>query len=197
MSCQHIGTRGKSAGIACKNKANHGSFCAKHKKVERQPLQQDVVFGDPNAAAPVPREKGPKLKYSSFKFTLNSQKDFAKMTVDEKQKFKHIVEHIFTDEELPKYLIDRTNPEDASKNIVELHCEYYFEVGEAQGRLHCHGIIKLTHTGNYQMAQDRIRMMCERVLGNKIHFNVVGSADTEMMWQAYIKKAQAANKVEL
>ena len=62
------------------------------------------------------------------------------------------------------------------RNIVKL--ESYFEVGDKQGRLHIHGVLKLAHTGNYQMDRAKISGVVAGVLGHKVHLNIVGSGMT-------------------
>eukprot|EP01127_Copromyxa_protea_P016089 TRINITY_DN4724_c0_g1_i2.p1 TRINITY_DN4724_c0_g1~~TRINITY_DN4724_c0_g1_i2.p1 ORF type:complete len:135 (+),score=7.16 TRINITY_DN4724_c0_g1_i2:308-712(+) len=116
MSCQHVGSSGKSAGVACRNKTNHGNFCAKHKKKVRAALADDEVFGQPKQVqAPV----APKHKFSAFRFTLNSQEDISGMTVDRKQDVRQLMGMIFKEKHVVKYLRDRTNA-DSAKNIIKL-----------------------------------------------------------------------------
>eukprot|EP01127_Copromyxa_protea_P018775 TRINITY_DN597_c0_g3_i8.p1 TRINITY_DN597_c0_g3~~TRINITY_DN597_c0_g3_i8.p1 ORF type:complete len:120 (+),score=17.82 TRINITY_DN597_c0_g3_i8:418-777(+) len=119
------------------------------------------------------------------------------MSVDEKREFKNLADFIFSEENVAKYLIDRNSPHDPTKNIVKLSSEHYFEVGGKQGRLHMHGVLKLTHTGHYQMNEAAIRQLAEEVLGYKVHFNAKGNSDQDAATQAYIKKQQGDNAVEL
>lgn len=199
--CAHVGTRGNNKDIKCRNAAKIGNFCAKHKKKERPTLATDEVFGNGEAApaaAPAEAPKPKKFHYSAFKFTINSQMDFAKMSPAEKKQFKHAVEFIFDKDNVHKYLEDRTNAGDTRANISELKVEFFFEVGAQQGRLHTHGVLSLKHTGNYRVNQERVRAVLEKLLGRKVHLNVVGSADETAAWAAYITKNQAAaQKVEL
>lgn len=55
----------------------------------------------------------------------------------------------------------RTNPDDPKKNLAEVKSEWYFEVGNAQHRLHVDGALKLKHTGNYLMSNEKIRGVVE------------------------------------
>jgi hypothetical protein len=84
--CTHVGTCGKSAGIACRNKKiGNTPWGKKHqKKVVPTDLSRDAVFGDPNAepvAVPMARNR-----FSVWKWTINSQKDFSKMTPEDKER---------------------------------------------------------------------------------------------------------------
>ena len=86
---------------------------------------------------------------------------------------------------------------DPAKNIRKLKTEFYFEVGESQGRLHVHGVVDLQHVGNYQLCVDWVRAVLEKILGGKIHFNAQGSGNAEAAWQQYMTKKQGSNEVEL
>jgi hypothetical protein len=69
------------------------------------------------------------------------------MTTEQKHQFKNLVDFIFTEENIHKYLKDRTSPDDPRKNLAEVKSEYYYEVSDMQHQLHVHGMIKLQHTG--------------------------------------------------
>jgi hypothetical protein len=58
----------------------------------------------------------------------------------------------------------------------------YYEVGNAQHHFHIHGMLKLQHTGNYKLSNKKIRGVVENILGKKVHFNAMGSADVERVW---------------
>jgi hypothetical protein len=115
----------------------------------------------------------------------------------QKRQFKYLVEFIFAEENIHQYLEDQTTPDDAQKNLAEVKSEWYFEVGDAQHRLHIHGMLKLKHTGNYRLSNEKIRGVTEKILGKKVHFNATGSADVEQVWLQYMQKQQAAEEVKL
>jgi hypothetical protein len=98
---------------------------------------------------------------------------------EEKRQFKNLVDFIFSEDKIDKYLEDRTCPDDSKKNLGEVKSEYYYEVGDTQHRLHVHGITKLRHTGNYRLSNEKIRGVVEKILGKKVHFNASGSGDPE------------------
>ena len=83
--CAHVGTRGGNADVQYKNRAKIGDNCVKHKKREKANLANDDVLNDK-----IPKEQvaTPNTRYSVFKFTLNSQADYTKMTTEEKTTFK-------------------------------------------------------------------------------------------------------------
>jgi hypothetical protein len=198
MLCQHTGTRGGNAGKACQNKAVcQDKWCKKHDKKKCPALAQDEVFGAPQKANVEPAAEKQKYKFSVWHWTLNSQSDFSQMTTEQKHQFKNLVDFIFAEENIDKYLEDRTSPDDPRKNLAEVKSEYYHEVGDAQHRLHVHGAIKLQHTGNYRLSNEKIRGVVEKILGKKVHFNATGSADVERVWAQYMQKQQAAEKVNL
>ena len=193
--CQHVGSRGGNADVQCKNRAKIGNYCVKHKKKKvNTNLADDPVLKD---TAPKTQVAAPNHKFSVWKFTLNSQKDFSKMTGAEKTNFKNAVEFVFNDQDLPKYLADRTSPEDSRKNIVKIKVEWYAEVGEKVHRLHVHGVVDLTHSGNYQLDIPKIKKLFEQLLGKNIYFNASGSGNAEAAWAAYMSKSGEAKQVEL
>jgi hypothetical protein len=175
--------------LLCQNKANCGDFCAKHKKKARPALAQDEVFGKPEAAQAPDK---PKYKFSVFQWTLNSQSDFGEMSTDQKRQFKNLVDFIFAKENIPKYLEDRTSPEDPAKNLAEVKSEYYYVVYIVF--LHCHGLLKLSHTGIYRLSNEKIRGVVEKVLGKKVHFNAAGSGDPEAAWMPVYKEAAVGRR---
>jgi hypothetical protein len=197
--CRHVGTRGNSAGVKCHNRANHGLYCVRHKKkTVSTDLSRDEVFGS-EKAAPAPATAGNerKQRFSTYRWTVNSQKDLSGMSAEQKQRFKRAIEFVFNEATFCKYMVDRTSPEDPCKNAGKMKIEYYFEVGEQQHRLHVHGVVDLAHYGNYQIQVDKVRAVLERILGYKVHFNCQGSANSEAAWKAYIQKKQEATEVQL
>jgi hypothetical protein len=65
---------------------------------------------------------------------------------EQKPQFKNLVDFIFAEENIDKYLEDRTSLDDPKKNLAKVKSEYYYEVGNTQYQLHVHGAIKLkTH----------------------------------------------------
>jgi hypothetical protein len=189
MLCQYTGTRGGKAGKACQNKAVcQDKWCKKHDKKKCPALVQDEVFGTPEKVNVEPTTK---YKFSVWHWTLNLQLDFSQMTTEQKHQFKNLVDFIFTEENIDKYLKDRTSPDDPRKNLAEVKSEYYYKVGDVQHQLHVHGAIKLQHTGNYRLSNEKIRGVVE------MHFNATGSADVEGVWAQYMQKQQTAEKVNL
>ena len=76
-----------------------------------------------------------------------------------------------------------------NKNIVNLRTDYTFEVGSNNHRLHCHGIIDLTHTGFYQVNQSFLRCIVNKYLGFNIHLNIQAQKTASAIaWERYIKK---------
>jgi hypothetical protein len=181
---------------ACCNKAVcQGKWCKKHDKKKCPALAQDEVFVQPEKVNVEPEK--PKYKFSVFHWTLNLQSDFSNMMTEQKHQFKNLVDFIFSEENIEKYLEDRTSPDDPKKNLAEVKSEYYCEVGNAQHRLHAHGMLKLKYTGNYRMFNEKIRGVVEKILSKKVHFNATGSSDAEAAWRQELTKQQAAEEVKL
>ena len=194
QKCNHKTTRGKAPGASCNRKALAGGFCSRHKKKSvSTDLTNDPVF----KAGAKPNTPQKKFNFSSFKITINTNKDFSQMTTSDKTKFKHFMEFVFSKERIPKYLEDAKSPEDSTANIVELVSEYYFEVGEEQHRLHSHGIVKLKHTGFYKLKTEQIRQLAKKIFGDSVYLNIIAGGNSEEAWSQYMKKSSAANKVDL
>lgn len=193
MSCEHVINKNKKNQRNCKNKAVKGGYCNKHAKRSEIDLNKDEVFATKQKVVEVSADK---TKYSVFRWTLNSNKDFEKMTKEEKQNFKNFTEFIFDKERVQNILQDKSNP-DPQKNIEKIDSEFYYEVGTRFGRLHAHGVIRLEHTGFYQIASSDFQKLAEKALGSKIHFNVQASGNPDAAWSAYIQKKQNSKVVEL
>jgi hypothetical protein len=192
--CQHKYIRGAQAGQECKSVSKTGDYCAKHKK--KEPRDTDLSNDEVFATKSPPAEKS-KFKFSAFRFTLNSQQDYEKMSHDDKAKFKAFVEFVFSPERVANFLIDRNSPEDAKKNIVELKSEFYFEVGGTQGRLHTHGATWIKHTGYYHFDLVKVRKLAIEIFGKGIYLDVKATGDANAAWDQYIQKSQGASKVEV
>jgi hypothetical protein len=63
------------------------------------------------------------------------------MTTEQKHQFKNLIDFIFAEKNVNKYLEDKTSTDDPRKNL-EVKSEYYYEVRNAQYLLHVHGMIK-------------------------------------------------------
>ena len=197
--CKHVRKTGKNPGGQCTRKAcdKYNGFCYNHKKrVVDTDLTKDEVFGQPAGATPEPKASAEKLRFSVWRWTLNSQQDFTKMSADQKLRFKNLIEHIFEAPDVARYLIDSNN-EDPTKNLRDIKSEFYFEVGGDQHRLHVHGFISIAHTGHYRLGLERVQGTCARVLGHKIHFTAQAAGDPNKAWEMYIQKAQQSQPVEL
>jgi hypothetical protein len=119
------------------------------------------------------------------------------MTTDQKHQFKNLVDFIFMEKNIDKYLEDRTLLDDPKKNLAEVKSEYSFKVDNIQHQLHIYGTIKLQHTGSYRLSNEKIRGVIKRILGKKVHFNTTGSTDVQQVWAQNMQKQQTAEKVNL
>ena len=190
MSCKHIFTKGKSTGETCKNNAHHDGFCWKHKKnVVPDHIANEV--GGKKVAAPKAKSK---FKFSVFMFTVNSNTNAAKMSVEQVREFKRLIGFIFEKEKVVEYLVDRSS-DDPKTNLVELDTNFFFEVAPTTHALHCHGLVRLKHTGNYSLDIPSIRAIIAGILGKKVHINVRANGDDQLSWEQYCKKNQMADKI--
>jgi len=194
--CKHVRKTGKNPGGQCTRKAcdKYNGYCYNHKKrVVDTDLTKDEVFGKPAQKVQEDKEK---LRFSVWRFTLNSQQDLTKMSADQKMRFKNLIEFIFTAPDVARYLVDSNN-EDPTKNLRDIKSEFYFEIGTDQHRLHVHGFISIAHTGHYRLGVERVQGICAKVLGHKIHFTAQAAGDPNKAWQEYITKSGQAQQVAL
>lgn len=187
--CKHKFARGAKEGESCKAKGKHDGYCYKHKKTV---VPDEIVEAVSGAKPEAPPKK---LKYSSFRWTLNGNTSAAKMSPADVAEFKRLVGFIFAEDKVPDYLLDRTSPDDPRVNMIELKSTWFFEVAPTTKALHAHGILKASHHGNYSLQIDIIREILTGCLGKKCHFNVTASGDPDAAWEQYMQKNQAAEKV--
>lgn len=193
--CEYITSTGKTCRL---NKQNGTPYCNRHivRKRAQVDLAKDEVFGVPEREKPIEPKKD-KISYSSFKITINSQKDFSILSTDQKKLFKTFIEFIFNNDNISMFLTDQSNRDDPMKNIINIELDHYFEVGDSQHRLHAHGFINLEHKGYYRMDVKSIRELSKEILGYTIHIDNQASGNPIRSWENYIKKKQDSNVIEL
>ena len=53
------------------------------------------------------------------------------------------------------FLSDASAPD--LRNIIDIKCEHYYEIGSEKGRLHAHAILWVDHTGKFTLNNSRIK----------------------------------------
>lgn len=194
MSCKHIIEKGPKKNSICgKKPRDGGDRCYRHKakpEKEKVNLADDPVFKDEKVVAKVP-----KTRSSNWAFTINSNQPFEKMTSDEKRNFKKFIEFIFTRENFVRYLHDQNSPDDSNKNIVEFTCDYEFEAGDVKRMLHAHALIRILHSGFYNLRLNDIRALAFKIFKKNVHIYAPNIRDPTAAWGEYLAKTR--NRVEI
>src|SRR5271170_3035595 len=105
--CEFVLRQGKKKGKKCKRygtkKIDGKWLCFRHRGGDQTEAKEKFIEELTNKK---PKEKAdrPKSKFSVFKITLNTNKDFRKLGEEEKAKFKKIAKYIFS-EHIKKYLV--------------------------------------------------------------------------------------------
>ena len=195
--CSHILTTGKNKGAQCTKNASKGEDkCYVHNKPSTKKeinIKDDPIFNDePKQTKPKPPKTS---KYSIYHMTINSNKDYTKMTDDEKIKFKQYADYLFKGENILKFVKDLSNPENPA--IEKTKINYYFEVGDKLHRLHLHALVKIKHNGYMKMEANMLRETSKQMLGYAVHINCPVSSNSEKSWEKYISKKQDSNVIQL
>lgn len=195
QTCPYVMKAGKRRGQACGKRGKHeDGACSDHYKSlidgksGGRNLANDEVFG--SIVKPDIAEVGPKVKSSVWLITINSQKDLDKMSTEQKNNFKDFGSWVFDrDRFVQYYLYDTKEPNNPAKNIKDLSIAYQYEVGDQQGRLHLHGIVKLKHVGHYKFLANNLRAFAKQALGYNIHLNAPVRSDDVGAMEEYIAKS--------
>ena len=185
--CKHHYKSGKTAGERCRKNGRHDGYCHRH-------MKKAVPANIAAAVGVEPAPKAAAFKWSSFRWTLNSNASALSVSEAKVAEFKDVVKFVFSEDNVVEYLRDRTDA-DPSKNIDSIDCNWHFEIAPGNKSIHAHGIVKLKHHGNYTMLIDRIKAVVSGILGKKVHFNVTASGNADEAWAQYMAKNAAADKV--
>lgn len=132
-------------------------------------------------------------KHSLFLITINSQIDYDKTTEDQRTSFKKIAKYVFSNN-IHKYI---TFIDENHKDIYKIDSQYRFEIAPTNGRLHLHGIIKISHNSKIKLNLVDLRALLNRAWGQPVHLDVKGSNDNAKMMEAYVNKGKEAKVVQL
>lgn len=195
--CDYIFQKGKKAGSKCVIKPKSpNSLCWRHIKMAETPapidLNDDPIFGSGSTITKdVVAPK--KINYSIWNITINSNRDYTKMSDIDKERFKSFADYLFTPDTFRRYITD-SKPGD---NIIEINVEKYFEVGESVKRLHLHGQLSTKHRGHLRLEANKIRAVAEKILGYKIHLDSVVTSDHVRAYAEYMKKKSTNNEIDI
>lgn len=208
--CKYIYSTGKYAGKQCDIRPAGGTpqqpagdYCYKHKVIAAKKANRAkataAISADPifsSAAEPAKEsETNAKKKFSVFNCTINSQKNYATMSAEDKLKFKRFVDWLFlpSGETALKFMTDAKAPD--MRNILEAKAEHHFEVGDL-GKLHAHGQILVTHTGHITFWANKVREAARKILGYTIHWDCQASSNHVAAYAEYMRKKNSADPVK-
>lgn len=211
-TCNYRFVKGAKAGVQCDQPGRYNGKCCRHKTkipgshavnvssmVEEkkanntEKLKEDEIFND------MVQEKQPdepKHKSSVWRFTINSNTDYDKMTKDDKLRFRRFMEYVFDENGIFDFLADLNSINDSRANVDEMNIEYYFE-NSSKNLLHAHGILRIKHHGCFRLKLNEIRNLARTVFGKNIHIDAPVSSDYDTAWEEYIKKHGVAGKLTL
>jgi hypothetical protein len=135
-------------------------------------------------------KKGPKLKFSVFRVTLNSNKTFHTMSQEDKSNFKKVAQYLFSDD-IRKFI---TFQEGDMSKIIGTSFHYQFELSEIKEAVHLHGIIKMTHKCKLRLDYSKIKQVIDAILGGS-YLNIVASTDQEAAWLQYVNKGKSKGRI--
>lgn len=214
--CKWILKTGPYAGKVCGNNCFR-EFCSQHNKLYVNSLRRtdairslinseaNPIFGGVNAridtniadADNIADDIGPpaqagggyeKHKWSVYLITINSQKDALSMSEDDRANFKSFIDKNVLGDGVFKYFEDKKSPKNPRKNMINVLQDGKYEIGEMQGRLHFHGIIRIEHTGLLQFHATKLRNDAKKELGYPIYLASPVSSDPIAAYQQYFEK---------
>lgn len=184
--CEHILTQGERKGKKCKRYQakliGETYLCPRHMKRINSKPKADEFLKEYTGQQPAV-EKKKKVKYSVFRITINSNKNYQNMTDKDKDKFKKLANYVFSDN-IRKYLTNLSG----KGNIIEIDYKYQFEVAPTNNKLHLHGVVEITHDDFYKINTPLLRDVLNKYFGSGLHINIQGSSNQNKEWDDYINK---------
>lgn len=190
--CQYVFKQGRHKGEQCTNGiSKFPKYCAKHhRQLENKASNKDLnrqLAEDPIFKSNEPPKR--KTNKSVFLITINTNKDYTKMSNEQKKLFNDFGTWLFgEDHGIKHFLIDSTN-EDNMENIIDYDdMSAKYEVGEEFKKLHFHAMVVIEHTGKYQIDTEALRGVANKIFGYTPYINVRGRPDTQKAIIEYASK---------
>lgn len=183
MHCKYIDKQGNP----CTRIPLKSNYCSRHKKQVERKVERQMIIDNFQKRNGIKKAEA-KMRSSIFLITLNSNKSYDKMTEAERKKFENFAKYLFNKHNILKYVTDRTNPKDVSKNLKSIDTRFQYEVGPTSRKYHLHGIVKIEHSGMYWIDQAKMRNVAKDVLGYNIHLNIAVTKDSSLDIENYIQK---------
>lgn len=181
--CDYVFKSGKKCDVIPKEGNN---YCWKHRDAQAKKLKRREDAD--TFAKSEKKDVGKKIKSSVFLITINSQKDYQKMSAAQRDRFKKMTNYLFTENNIMKFLLDKNSPDDNEKNLESIEMKHNLEIGEIAGRYHLHALVNVTHTSMYTVELAKLKMFLEKSLGYRPFVNVTVSSDPSKAMEQYINK---------
>lgn len=214
MRCQFVMTRGRRKGEICNVGARSVNSkgercCYSHSKVVDNSGIHQMVLDDPllngdngidhsavsSVASSFGGVSGSSSRFSVWLITINSQRDFRTMIDSHRSRFRDWCDFLLSPESLGilEYIEDsRSSDLTPYSNIVSVSSDYYFEAGEAAGKLHCHCVLRMEHNGHMGARPNKLRSVSREVFGYNLHYSMYARSDPAASMSRYIQKKQGS-----
>lgn len=157
----------------------------KEAKYSSEALAEDPVFEGVKRR----RTSGPRKKSTDINLTINLNRQFQKLSPEEKKQFKDFTTELFDDKYILDYITDAKSPEDNTANIDPFDLSYQFEIGPDHGMLHVHAYIPLRHYGHLKFHPNELRAFAKEYFGHNVHVDSNIGSNTGFDWETYLNKS--------
>ncbi len=198
MPCKFILTAGKRKGSQCDKGCSTRKYCGRHVKMmsKKESGQSQIEAADDlqqfiGTQQPVNINED-RIRKSVFALTMNTNKPINKLSPEDREKIKKIMNHLFIDDNIIDFVdcrdgggCFRENPE----LLIEKRWDYKFEVGEKFHKLHAHALIEIDHRTILTLDISGLKSLFREFFGWNWHINVSAKKQIDSStWSHYINK---------
>jgi len=123
---------------------------------------------------------------SIFKIEIKTNLYYDSENIETFHKIKKIMLFLFNNENIKTYLKDVSNPFNINENIINIETDFFIY---RTNKLNACGMVKLKHSGFYQMNFRLMRDLFNKMLGSKV--SLTGSAINNI--DEWIERVQQQN----
>jgi len=198
MVCEFILTAGKRKGQECSAGCGTRQFCGRHVKMiakresgsAKTKADQDLeTFIGTQTPVDIGEDR---IRKSVFALTINSNKNIKRLSPEDQEKLKQIMDHLFTNDNIIDFIECRPGAPCFRENpelIVEKRWQFKFEVGSKYGKIHAHALIEIDHRTIITMDITGLKDLFREFFGWNFHINVqVKKQLDSSAWAHYLGK---------